>query len=1314
MMSNTIAARLFCCVMMAVVPFVARSQTKLFTTDGEISCSSINQIMQDSRGMIWISTEDGLNRYDGVKFTTYRHSPDDPNSLCHSYVKTVVEDSRGRLIIGTYNGVQIYDRGRDCFYSRAEHQDGRTYMSNVNCILERRSGEVLVSGNNLVSLQDRGGRLVVEPVELPVPTSMLSYIAEDHEGSLWLVRNGKWLHRVTPSGEASTYSFIGNEGSISSLCVDIYGNVIVGTGGDGLFIYRRQSDDFAHVEPEGLSGLRVKSILSDSRTGTLIGSDGNGIYSFNSRNMTLRQYPFGDSHFNTSQSKIHSILCDSSGNLWVAVYQKGVMMIPAQVNNFHYMGSGSVNANLIGDACVNAIRKDRSGALWIGTDNDGLYRIDPSGKARHYRAGTEAPATVMSLFEDSRGTIWIGSYLKGLHRLNRAADRIEHVGGLIDQDGKEAENIYSFAEDGDGRIWVASMGNGLFYIEKGVGKISRVPSDKIQNNWITCLHHSPSNRLYIGTYDGAGYLELSGDSMTANWLSTREIVYSIHEDNAGRLWLGTDEGLHFVDPRGGKDRLITTGDGLPGNAVYAVCGDGAGDIWTSSNSGLSRYSVSDDKFINYYYSDGLQGNEFTKGASFRDNEGNLWFGGTNGVTWFNPKEITVPHKIWTPRITGLYVDGSPVRTGMKSGSRQMIDSPVEDAEGIDLGYGQNSLSVEFSTLELNSPERLQWQYKLGSNWMTLPHGQSTISLIDLAPGKHTLLFRALDYDQASPEKSFSIRIRYPWWSSWWAMILYAALAAFAIWDIRRKIRNRGNLQKIETFTNLSHEIRNPMSLIISPVQKLINTDHDPSRQVAYRSIMKNSERIVKLMDQMLDAQKIDKGQMSLHFRPTDLVPFVAETASYFNAQAAERGIDFTFHHDGIDSLTLWIDRSGLDKIIVNILSNAFKFTGDSGKISIGLSEEKGMAVLRFADSGIGMSEDERRHIFERFWQAEKGRDARKGGAGIGMNLTRALVRLHHGSISVEANPDGQGTQFTVRLPEGHAHLKPEQISPVEEMAEEEKKQHEGVPEVPDAAPAQPRRTGGRKHVVMVVDDEDEIREYLRSELSAEYRVICCADGNEAFETALKERPELIVSDVMMPGMDGFELCRQIRKNINLNSTPVILLTAKSDTSDNAQGLDAGADAYLTKPFNIEILSRSISNLLRSRARLKNVYGGNQSQEDKVEKLTLKSPNDKLMDRIMKVINDNLSNPDLKVEDITKEVGISRVHLHRKLKEMTNYSTRDFIRNLRLNQAARLLRENRHSIAEVSDLTGFSNPNYFSTVFSQTFGMSPSEYMKKEN
>ncbi len=1311
-MSNTIAARLTCCVMMAMAAVIARSQTKLFTTAGEISCSSINQIMQDSRGMIWISTEDGLNRYDGVKFTTYRHSVDDPNSLCHSYVKTVVEDSGGRLIIGTYNGLQIYDRGRDCFYRQAVHPDGSVYHSNVNCILERRSGEILVSGNSLVSLHEADGILTVEPVELPVPTSMLSYIAEDHEGNLWLVRNGKWLHRVSPSGDSSTYSFIGNEGSISCLCVDTYGNVLVGTGGDGLFVYRRQSDDFAHVEPEGIAGLRVKSILSDSRTGTLVGSDGNGIFSFNSKDLTLRQYPFGDSHFNTVNSKIHSILCDNSGNLWVAVYQKGVMMIPGQVNNFHYIGAGSVDSHLIGDACVNAILKDGSGTLWIGTDNGGLYRIEPSGKSRHYAAGKEAPATVMSLFEDSGGTIWIGSYLKGLHRLDRRTDRIEHISGLIDQDGKEAENIYSFAEDSDGRIWVASMGNGLFCLDPSSGKVSRIPSDKVHNNWITSLHHSPSNRLYVGTYDGVGYLELSGDGMAGKWLSSREIVYSIHEDNAGRLWLGTDEGLHLLDPRSGEGRLLNTDDGLPNNAVYAVCGDASGDIWTSSNSGLSRYSVTDGRFVNYYYSDGLQGNEFTKGASFRDNEGNLWFGGTNGVTWFNPKEITRPHKIWTPRITGLYVDGIPVRMGMKSGRRYMIDSPVEDTERIDLGYKQNSLSVEFSTLELNSPERLQWQYRLGGNWMTLPHGQSTISLVDLAPGRHTLTFRALDYDQTSPEKTFDIWIRHPWWSSWWAVLFYAAFAVIAIWDVRRRIRNRRNLQKIETFTNLSHEIRNPMSLIISPVQKLLTVDHDPSRQLAYRSIMKNSERIVKLMDQMMDAQKIDKGQMNLHFSQTDLVPFVAETVSIFNAQAAERGIDFTFHHEGIDSLQLWVDRSGLDKIIVNILSNAFKFTGDSGKISISLCEEKGMAVLRFTDSGIGMSEDERRHIFERFWQAERGRDARKGGAGIGMNLTRSLVRLHHGSISVEANPAGQGTQFTVRLPEGCAHLKPEQISPVEEPLEE-KKQTCASPEVETKA-ALPRRASGRRHVVMIVDDDDEIRNYLVDELSAEYRVICCADGQEALDMALKERPELIVSDVMMPGMDGFELCRQIRKNINLNSTPVVLLTAKSETSDNAQGLDSGADAYLTKPFNIEILSRTISNLLRSRARLKNVYGGSQNQDGKVEKLTLKSPDDKLMDRIMRVINENLSNPDLKVEDITKEVGISRVHLHRKLKEMTNYSTRDFIRNLRLNQAARLLRENRHSIAEVSDLTGFSNPNYFSTVFSQTFGMSPSEYMKKEH
>ncbi len=1311
-MNNTIAARILCCVIMTLPALTARSQTKLFTTDGEISCSSINQIMQDSRGMIWISTEDGLNRYDGVKFTTYRHSAADPHSLCHSYVKTLAEDSRQRLIVGTYNGVQVYDRGRDRFYETAKFPDGNAFHSIVNCILERRNGEILISGNILVSLhEDQAGQLVVKPVELPVPTDMLSYMAEDHEGNLWLVRNGKWLYCVPPSGKAMTYSFIKNEGSISNLCIDTYGNVLIGTGGDGLFIYRRQSDDFQQIEAPEIKGLRVKEILSDSRVGTIIGSDGNGIYSFNSRDLSLKRFPFGDGHFSTENAKVHSILCDSSGNLWVALYQKGVMMIPAQTNNFHYIGAGSVDSNLIGNACVNAVYKDEAGAIWVGTDNDGLYRIAPSGKTRHYIAEKESPATVMSIFEDSKGNLWIGSYLKGLYRLDRQTDRLVHVAGLIDQDGKEAENIYSFAEDREGRLWIASMGNGLFYYDLKRGKTSRIQEKGIRNKWITCLHLSPSNRLYMGTYDGAGYLELSGEEISGKWLSTREIVYSIHEDNAGCLWFGTDEGLHLMDPKTSEEKMLKSDDGLPNDAVYAVRSDSAGDIWTSSNSGLSRYSPTDGRFINYYYSDGLQGNEFTKGASFCDKEGNLWFGGTNGITWFNPKEITTPYKNWTPRITGLYVDGIPVKMGMKSGGKDMITSPVEDASRIELGYGQNSLSIEFSTLELNSPERLQWQYRLGGGvWMTLPHGQNTISLIDLSPGNHTMQFRANDYDQISPEKTFIIRVRHPWWSSWWAIILYAMTAVLIAYDVRRRVRNRGNIQKIETFTNLSHEIRNPMSLIISPVQKLISTDKDPSRQAAYRSIMKNSDRIVRLMDQMMDAQKIDKGQMSLRFKETDLVSFIAETASFFNAQAAQHNIDFNFTHDGIERLPLWIDRSGLDKIMVNILSNAFKFTGDSGKISISLSRGKGMAVIRFTDSGIGMSEDERKHIFERFWQAEKGHDARKGGAGIGMNLTRSLVKLHHGDISVEPNPEGRGTMFVVRLPEGCAHLKPEQIIKTEEAPESPADDTKQIT-APEIAVI-PHKSSSRRHSVMIVDDEEEIRNYLQSELSDSYRIICCKDGSEALGKALKEKPDLIVSDVMMPGIDGFELCRSIRKNINLNSTPVILLTAKTDTSDNAQGLDAGADAYLTKPFNIEILSRTIENLLRSRARLKNVYGGRQSQEGNVEKLSLKSPDDKLMERIMKVINDNLGNSELKVEDITKEVGISRVHLHRKLKELTNYSTRDFIRNLRLKEAARLLGENKHSIAEVSDLTGFSNPNYFSTIFSQTFGMSPSEYMKR--
>ena len=528
-----------------------------------------------------------------------------------------------------------------------------------------------------------------------------------------------------------------------------------------------------------------------------------------------------------------------------------------------------------------------------------------------------------------------------------------------------------------------------------------------------------------------------------------------------------------------------------------------------------------------------------------------------------------------------------------------------------------------------------------------------------------------------------------------------------------------NEAKLQFFINISHEIRTPMSLIISPLQKLMATDYDTERQQSYNIIYRNAERLLRLVNQLMDIRKIDKGQMQLKFQETDIVSFIQDLHYTFAYQANTKHIKLDFHSE-VKELKAWIDPKNFDKVILNILSNAFKFTPENGNIQIRLctgndpnAAEKALSryfEISIEDDGIGINETELERIFDRFYQIRNSQNNSNIGTGIGLHLTRSLVELHHGSITVENNQGTPGCRFIVRLPLGKEHLKPEDI---DNSAVKQDSVHitTALPTTP-LIETPPKTHSKSKYRVLIVEDDDEIRRYICQELGRDFHMQECRNGKEAFTYILKKTPDLIISDIMMPEMDGMTLCSKVKQNINTNHIPVILLTAKSREEDNLEGLSIGADAYITKPFSIEILRQSTFNLIKSRERLRNNFQGSQTQKERMQELEIESPDERLLDRIMKVINDNIANPELNVKMVAETVGISRVHLHRKLKELTNQSTRDLIRNLRLKQAATLLAKKRQSINEVAALTGFTNVAYFSTAFKELYGMTPTAYMEQ--
>lgn len=1322
---------------------------KLYTVNQELSSSMINQVYQDREGIIWISTEEGLNRYDGAKFTIFKNEEGNPQSLPYNYVRCTFESSKGEFFIGTLNGIYLYDRDTKQFVEIPMKFDDGTYTkANVSCITECSNGDILAgtAGHNIFRLKaDRDSLIIHQDLSL-TPCFFINHLYIDRSGRLWISNVDEGIRLITSSGEVQTYL---DSYNISCVCEDLYGNIYAGSYENGVFVRYKNADGFIPI-PHTQSLSSIRALYAANQDEIYIGTDGDGVKIYHTRNKELKDASFNIGNLNIKQAKVHTITKDNQGNTWLGCFQKGVVVIPATSNGFKYYGPKSADHDLIGSCCIMSVCYGHDDRLWIGTDNDGVYVLQPDGKQSKHYAG--APSTVMSIYEDSRHDIWLGSYQQGLFKLNAESGKIQHI-PLPNPFSNSPINVYAITEDGNGGLWVATMGNGLYRVDTDTyeaeimptvsdGRAYRVELNVQHNRWINCMTQSSDGKLYLGTYDGLECMDIATRDFVStfgvNRLFQGEFIHTLYEDAEGYLWIGTGKGLKRFNPKTQETVIYTTKDGLPGNSISAIRGDNQGYLWISTNYGISRMTVKDKTFVNFYASDGIQGNEFIKNSVSQSRDGDICFGGTEGITLFQPQIISNPHKKPDIRISDFYIYDRAVNKGMKSGTKEIIDTSVSQAKEFHLSHGDNSFSIEFSAMELYNPERITYIYNFNhSGWISLQPGVNRVSFSHVQPGKYTFQVRAKDNTALSDVKEILILISPPWYATWWAKVLYTlfalAVITFVVLQIRHRYRIRQqmlehqhaeeiNEAKLQFFINISHEIRTPMSLIISPLQKLISKDKDEERQQSYRLIHRNSERILNLINQLMDIRKIDKGQMVLRFREMDIVAFVKDVYTVFEYQAKTKNIQLDFVcPDG--ELKAWIDRKNFDKIIFNLVSNAIKYTPQGGHIGLFLSTGENPDAptpalrryleLQVKDDGIGLNEAEIHRIFDRFYQIQNNPNNNYKGTGIGLHLTRSLVELHQGEIIARNNEDGKGCSFIVRIPLGKEHIKPENI---EDMASATERTN-----IPNTSTSPSADTGTKaetplrsksKHRILVVEDDEEIRRYLYKELGRDFHVHECENGKDALAWILQKKPDLVISDVMMPEMDGMTLCRKIKQNVNINHIPVILLTAKTREEDTVEGLQQGADAYITKPFHIEILRQTILNLIKGRELLKNNFSGNQEQEDKVTKLEVESPDERLLSRVMKVINDNLGNTSLNVEMIASEVGISRVHLHRKLKELTNQSTRDFIRNVRLKQAAVLLAEKKHSVSEVATLTGFPNVAYFSTAFKDLFGVSPSSYTEQ--
>jgi len=1336
-------------------PILFSQTIRFYSSDGELSSSLINQIYQDKRGFIWVATQDGLNFLDGRSITVYRKKQDDSTSLKNNYVKALFEDSSGSFWVGCINGLQRYNRNTDSFQEIFLYKDdGTRAFPHVMSIIERRNGEIWLStsGSGVITFRKGSMHYSNETVlNSRLCSQFLTILFEDSKGRIWIGSENNGLSCYNPE-TGRLLQFSGLESQIGShtvftFCEDGDGTIFIGTS-KGLYTLDEKGTLYHVPYSHPTQNYPVRSLLARSDGKILAGTDGNGFKLFNPATRRLDDYELTSTPFDFSKTNILTILEDNNRNLWAGVLQKGVLFIPGNSNNFRYYGYRSFDNNFIGSYCVSSVYKIRDGRLLVGTVNDGLYVIDPQRqKSKHYspvdRTGS-VPGTVVHIFEASDGTVWLGSYMNGLSRFDVNTGRCTYYPNHISNHPAN-DKVYAIAETADGKLWIGTFGNGFFRFDPLSGKYEthyfqqpgEPPGNQLSNNWINNMVCDHQGRLWLGTYKGASCFDpYSGkfvnyyedpDGFPSNVVSSLKMMADSH------IWLGTDGGLVCLNPETGQIKTFTTADGLSNNTICGIACDTQNNIWVSTYSGISKYSVESNSFVNYFASDGLQGNEFKKGANFMADDGEIFFGGTNGITSFYPHEIQPGERNLQAYITAFYLFDKKVVAGQKSGKITIIDRVMLDATHINLRSGDNMFSFEFSTLEYGYSAATRFRYRMENfddTWLTTPEGARRVTFTNLSAGTYHFSVQAFDHNNSSPVKTVTITIHPYWYLSIWAKIVYFLMVMMLLYGIysffHARIRYRQELMiqkhaeqineaKLQFFTNISHEIRTPMTLVIGPLKKLISSVNPPEMQKTYLLMYRNAHRILRLINQLMDIRKIDRGQMFLKCRETDMVGFIVDIMQAFNYMAEQKNIRFTFLHE-MPELKVWVDLNNFDKVLFNILSNAFKFTPDGGRIDVFLvtgedqslpSALKHYFEIQVRDTGIGIDESKIERIFERYYQIDNGQQTGFG-TGIGLHLALSLVELLHGTLIARNNADATGSVFILRLPMGNEHLTTNELEETTLTNRQQTIVRDDDLAEQLFADKQPLRKDPRtKYRIVVIDDETDIRNYIRSELFDLYHVLVAPNGKEGLSLILKEKPDLVISDIIMDGMDGMSLCRKIKTNVNTAHIPIILLTAKTRDEDKVAGLNVGADAYITKPFNPDMMKRTVANLLENRERLKDKFAG--VSEGKMEKITLKPADELLMERVMKAVNKHLSDPDLNVEMLSRDVGMSRVHMHRKMKELTNQSARDFIRTVRLKQAATLLSEKKLSVSEVAYAVGFSTLSHFSSCFREFYGMTPKEF-----
>ncbi|MDR1120781.1 MAG: response regulator [Dysgonamonadaceae bacterium] len=1276
-----------------------------YQVEDGLSHNSVWSVMQDRRGFIWFGTSDGLNRFDGKSFKVFKKRQDDASSIGNNFIHCMKEDSRERFFVGTKNGLYLFDT----HVERFSHIDlGRTREddASINAIMEDPDGSIRIAchGQGLYVLNtDLSVRKHYYNSGNPgdIPSNYIWNIVQDYTGNFWLASAGEGLIFFDSKKETFTRmngrETLGiTDQTVYSLYCDAENNLWIGTASSGLYRYNYRTGKLNCYMSQ--QAFNIKSITEYSDSELIMGSD-KGLVVFN---RTSDSFEFLNNDFdNLTDKSIFSIIRDTEGAFWIGTYFGGVNYFSPAINKFFYYYSTPGHSSK--KNIISSFAEDKSGKIWVGTYNGGLSLFNPATKrfeAAHYDVGYH---DIQDLLPDN-DRLYISLYGRGLSVLNTRTGKVAGVSDI-----HSFNFITTLFKHSKGYLLLGSEeGAGSF--DPLTGKMSRIahlagmPIKDIEedykgNVWFA-THANGVLRLDInGQWSAFGHQAEDAESLPTNNINC------IFQDSRFRIWAGTEgEGLLLFNPEKNRfERFLSEESGLSSNIIYSMLDDNEGYLWVTTSSGLLRIHTEQKTVKTFGYIGDVRKIRYNPKSALKTSANHLYFGGTNGFISFNPKEISTNRQVPPVTVTGFRIANREMIAGAASSP---LKAAIGNTKEITLKYNQSSFNFDFVALSYLSPDHNRYAYMLegfDADWNDVGN-DTKAHYMNIPAGNYVFRVKGANNDGVWNESgtSIAIRIKPPFWFENYMICLYIALAlgvaAYLIYAYNRRLaaKNQEKLykykaekeketyeSKINFFTNIAHEIRTPLSLIIAPLENILLSG-DGSRQTRnnLEIIDINVNRLLDLINQLLDFRKVEENMFLFNFRKHNIVKIVQDVYSQYHQNARLSNIDMSLSmsSDRIESI---VDSEAIYKIVSNLVSNAIKYASERIEIRLGADDK--YLSLSVKDDGAGLDKQYWNKIFEPFFRIPDKDNVPKTGSGLGLSLSQSLAAKHNGSIAVESEP-GKGSVFTLKLP----------IASCEEG------------DAPQVQPPDEEKAGDSSLKILVVEDNKDLRSFLVSNLNENHIILEAENGRKAMEIVEKESLDVIISDILMPEMDGLELCNAIKTNLAYSHIPLILLSAKTDTQTKIEGLKKGADVYLEKPFSIEQLKAQVNSIIENRNNLRNNFI--QSPLNYFKQKMEKPDNREFIEKLNACIIENMSDDKFTIDSLSERFFISRSNLHKKIKNITGITPNDYIKLIRLNQGAQMLATTKYKINEVCYLVGFETPSYFSKCFYEHFGILPKDFM----